>query len=93
MLFFSWQSVLVAAYIWKIVPFAFIHKLPSTYVDAGDNDTSSILESGLYSWQAITDLHLSIIGALAGSLCITGRLVWGYIGNKAGNKRALVRRV
>lgn len=91
MLFFSWQSVLVAAYMWKIVPFAFIHKAPSSaYLDAPDGGVVPTLKDGLYSWQSVTDLHLSVIGAVAGSLCVAGRLVWGFIGNKAGNKRALV---
>lgn len=91
MLFFSWQSVLAVAYMWKIVPFAFIHKASSgAYLDAPDGGVVPTLKDGFYSWQSVTDLHLSIIGAVAGSLCVAGRLVWGYIGSKAGNKRALI---
>ncbi|XP_026190526.1 uncharacterized protein LOC34622011 [Cyclospora cayetanensis] len=91
MLFFSWQSVLVAAYMWKIVPFGFIHKVPSSlYIDAPDRSVVPAVADGLYNWQSITDLQLSIVGAVAGALCVAGRLVWGYIGNKAGNKRALI---
>lgn len=90
MLFFSWQSVLVAAYIWKIVPFAFIHKTPSDYISLVGQGAVPTLASGLQSWQAVTDLQLSTIGAVAGSLCVAGRLMWGYIGSKAGNKRALI---
>ena len=91
MLFLSWQSLLVATYIWKIVPFAFIHKAPSTpYIDPGNGSISSALEGGLHDWQSVTDFRLSIVGAVAGSLCIAGRLIWGCIGSKAGNKRALV---
>lgn len=91
MLFFSWQSVLVAAYMWKIVPFVFIHHASvSSYVDTPDLNVAPTLTDGLQSWQSVTDLHLSTIGAVAGALCVAGRLVWGYVGNKAGNKRALV---
>ncbi|KAL8431588.1 hypothetical protein Efla_000634 [Eimeria flavescens] len=92
MLFFSWQSVLVAAYIWKIVPFAFIHRAPAPhYANVAGAGVLPALPSSLSSWQSITDFQLSIIGAVAGSLCVAGRLIWGYIGNRAGNKRALVR--
>ncbi|KAL8452293.1 hypothetical protein Emag_002412 [Eimeria magna] len=92
MLFFSWQSVLLAAYIWKIVPFAFIHKSPPLhYVDAAPRDFLPSLANSLYNWHSITDLQLSLIGAVAGSLCVAGRLLWGYVGNRGGNKRALVR--
>lgn len=93
MLFFSWQSVLVAAYMWKIVPFAFMHKVPpNTYLDTAERSLlpAASFADGVRSWQAITDLQLSTIGAVAGALCVAGRLVWGYIGNKAGNKRAIV---
>ncbi|CDJ68610.1 Protein with signal peptide plus 12 transmembrane domain domain protein, possible tranporter, related [Eimeria necatrix] len=91
MLFFSWQSVLVAAYMWKIVPFVFIHHASvSSYVDTPDLNVAPTLTDGLQSWQSVTDLHLSTIGAVAGALCVAGRLVWGYVGNKAGNKRALI---
>lgn len=91
MLFFSWQSVLVAAYMWKIVPFAFIHKAPSSsYPTVLDRSVVPLLADSLRSWQAVTDLQLSIVGAVAGALCVIGRLVWGYVGNRAGNKRALI---
>lgn len=96
MLFFSWQSVLVAAYMWKIVPFAFIHKVPpSAYMDTAERNLlpATSFADGIRSWQAVTDLQLSTIGAVAGALCVAGRLVWGYIGNKAGNKRAIVSTV
>ncbi|CDJ56852.1 hypothetical protein EMWEY_00025430 [Eimeria maxima] len=87
------QSVLVAAYMWKIVPFAFMHKVPpNTYLDTAERSLlpAASFADGVRSWQAITDLQLSTIGAVAGALCVAGRLVWGYIGNKAGNKRAIV---
>lgn len=81
---------------WKIVPFAFIHKVPpSAYMDTAERNLlpATSFADGIRSWQAVTDLQLSTIGAVAGALCVAGRLVWGYIGNKAGNKRAIVSTV